>query len=69
MPPFSGLPALRDALSREVASETEFRFVNTRVILRTGVNLQSSDAPVDSKKLQSIESMLRLMGYLTGHGG
>ena len=66
--PGYGIVALRDALAKEVASETEFRFVNTRVILRTGVNLQAADGPVDSNKLQRIESMLRAMGYLREYG-
>ena len=62
----SDLRHLKEALSKEVGSTTAFAFINTRLILRTGVDLQRDDQDVNPERLAMVWQELRAMGLLNG---
>ena len=59
------LSTIRDSLSKELRNESEFSFVNTRLILRTGIDLRRYDE-VSAERLENAVRVLRDMGYLGG---
>lgn len=63
------LSALKTALFAELPSDTAFRFVNTRIILRTGVDLQREDEPLSADRLSMVRKELQEMGFLQGYHG
>jgi hypothetical protein len=58
------LRSIVEALSKELPSRTSFAFINTRVILRTGVDLHRLDQPVEAARLDMVKRLLREMGFL-----
>jgi len=61
------LRALKQALVAELSSDTAFRFINTRVILRTGVDLQrAGDDELSAERLSLVRKELQEMGFLRG---
>jgi hypothetical protein len=61
------LLAIKQALSKELSSETAFVFINTRLILRTGVDLrQDGNAQIEPARLIRVIRELQDMGYLNG---
>jgi hypothetical protein len=57
---------LRRALFSEVGSEAAFAFVNTRLILRTGVNLKEKQGTIAPDNLEHMLREIRAMGFLKG---
>ena len=61
------LRALKQALSAELGSDTSFRFINTRLILRTGIDLQRvGDDELTPERLSTVRKELQEMGFLRG---
>ncbi|HZS40396.1 MAG TPA: hypothetical protein VFF06_26370 [Polyangia bacterium] len=48
----------------EVGNEASFAFINTRLILRTGVNLNQLDTQIEPGRFERALLELRAMGYL-----
>jgi hypothetical protein len=63
------LAALKTALFAELPSDTAFRFINTRIILRTGVDLQREDNQVSDERLSMVRRELQEMGFLRSYDG
>lgn len=62
------LLSLKQALLQELQSDVSFRFVNTRLILRTGVDLLRTDgAALSDARLAQVKHELRAMGCLKDH--
>ena len=64
------LSAIRVALLAEINDPAKFHFLNTRLILTIGVNLNTEDRKQDSDPAQVNKAIkvLRRMGYLKGRG-
>jgi hypothetical protein len=61
------LLAVREALSKELGCDAAFLFINTRLILRTGVDLTQVDGKaVEPARMADVMRALRDMGYLNG---
>jgi hypothetical protein len=55
---------LKQLVLAEVKSEAALSFVNTRLILRTGVNLNDGHEPIEPQRLEAVIRELRAMGCL-----
>jgi hypothetical protein len=56
---------LKRLVMAEIGNSASFSFVNTRLILRTGVNLNNqSDSDIEPRRLERAILELRAMGYL-----
>jgi hypothetical protein len=55
---------LKRLVQSEVGNEASFAFINTRLILRTGVNLNHPDGVVEPGRFERAVLELRAMGYL-----
>jgi hypothetical protein len=55
---------LKRLVIAELRSEASFSFVNTRLILRTGINLNHPDRELDSARFDRVLLELRAMGFL-----
>lgn len=60
------LDAIKQALSAELNSDTAVRFINTRLILRTGVDLHRADLSLSDELLARVKQELQAMGFLRG---
>lgn len=61
------LAALRRELISELPNEMAFSFINTRLILRTGVDLSKAEGgPGTDDQFDRVASALKDMGYLRG---
>ena len=62
------LSLVRNALLRELGSETRLHFVNTRLILTVDVNLNAPDPGSDNDpiKVERALTALQKMGFLKG---
>ena len=58
---------IREALLRELRTPAAFAFVNTRLILTVGVNLNEA-ADSDPEKMERAIGALQKMGYLKDMG-
>jgi hypothetical protein len=59
---------LRQLLLAEIHSEAALAFINTRLILRTGVNLNDGDFALEPHRLEAALREIRAMGYLKEKG-
>jgi len=55
---------LKRLLVAEIHNEAAFAFVNTSLILRTGVNLNQVDGEIDPRRLEDVMREIRAMGFL-----
>jgi hypothetical protein len=55
---------LKRLVMAEIANSASFSFINTRLILRTGVNLNDVDGDIEPRRLERAILELRAMGYL-----
>jgi hypothetical protein len=55
---------LKQLLLAEVHSEAAFAFINTRIILRTGISLNEWHRELDPGRMQEVLRELRAMGLL-----
>ena len=61
------LVAIKEALREELSADSAFSFINTRLILRTGVDLNRADlTQVSPDRLARVKKELLEMGYLKG---
>jgi hypothetical protein len=64
------MPDLRELalrLRKELKTDAEFSFINTRIILRTGVDLTKlGEARADAGRAAKVLQILQEMGYLGG---
>lgn len=61
------LEEIRHALCQHAGSEVVFGMINTRLVLRTGVNLRAikPEADRDAATVQKVLAALREFGYLS----
>jgi hypothetical protein len=66
--PWNTLSELRIALNRQLDDPGKFYFVNTRLILSTGVNLNqlSAEANTDPARIAAVTSAIVSMGIMDG---
>lgn len=55
---------LKRLIMAEVGNEASFSFINTRLILRTGVNLNHPDRELEPQRFDRAVLELRAMGFL-----
>lgn len=62
------LSAVRAALLEELGDSAQLHFINTRLILTVGVNLNAPDAITDAdpKSIEKTVAALQKMGFLKG---
>ena len=61
----TSLLAVRRALSEELKSDSKFLFINTRLILRTGIDLSRvEESASEPERVALVTQALREMGYL-----
>jgi len=55
---------LKRLVMNDIGNEASFSFINTRLILRTGVNLNQPDRELEPTRLERALLELRAMGFL-----
>lgn len=55
---------LKSLVVAEIRNDASFAFINTRLILRTGVNLNQLNAEIEPARLERALLELRAMGVL-----